>query len=1576
MACKYEVPGFSEDKRRDPILDHIDNTPTSKRDLNFVVKSLIDSEVLRAPKGKILVHNGSFFSAGEYSLASTVQAREKNLEVLKGINATVGELFTFKDTKKWTYNTPLRYDVETYEVQINKDLFQNTPAGFAIDQDSPSAMQNKKTGQFRLFDQRSPIKSGESIQLDALEDIGNDFIEAFALAGITVEIVLNPDLNIYGRVVPISDTEAQIELHPNIATRETLFHETGHVFVDLLDMSSLEVQGALNELRGGEIDALVQELYPDLTGVRYDKELLATYLGLGGAEYKAVRPNALQRFINKILEFLGIRLGKSPQEAAKILDRFMGMQYADLEGGVIDEAVQEHRASKMGTPKTKVEESRKTKGSKISHHSTVTPSEFAQDIIDDINTRIQTLEKKGGIATKANREQRGQELELLDGLKAQLANLESAQEFSNFVTLARRRVGVMKSKMTRLIGQWPELGEETMSQKMQEQSIGRLVSIIDEIGFYYHSDFSNSTLHTISRFVDTQIGKYEKSRNKEALKNPIYKELGRMQTNLEYIIPELQKLNEDVYYTGLQYQADWLLGFHDKNIDPQVAEIIKKIEATKKWRGAGLPLGLRRKDPRFVELQSQKDKMSKEEYKDAVLKLAIEHIKEKLPNRNTIVEMLRTAYKDKSAYSYWVDPHIYSSWIPAQLFQKGVQTHITNATEKTRVEVFKIGAAREAYQKATGKLDITPEKFNEALIETVAYWVVNPSTDESVKMNLLTFVQPFLVNEYNTGKRAFYEKLNKDTNKPKYDPSDPEAFIEWLKEEGETYFNSELTWWKENTDRIIDENGVDISQQTLDKLATEYNKVFSEVLKAQAQKRSKKRRGKVLTEASMSYLEQDIASKIIILDQLEKDIRRMVVFNEKGGTSAFIQKYNNNKYDKSKIVFKGQLAKPKASKYANPKYTRIQNTPALKEAHDFLLGIMKKKQKDSLGYKTPMRKNLWEDFSYMVPVVRNSAKNRLLEEGFWAPFKDAVKDGTQGQATDTNYGVLIDTNGDPLQSVAMFFVNPTDAKNVSKDVWESVALFAHMANMNESLGKVADVATMQLTLMENMSVGKHKAGIPLLNNRKKRRGEIEQVTIPDARDTYMYKATKEFIDSIILGQRDIKAQFQLFGRTFDGGKIASNIAQYTALNTLSFNMLQASNQFLLDNFQSFNEAVAGEYYDKSDLLWAKRKYWAAAGALGDISEFAQKTKLGQAMTMFDALVETTGSPEAMGGANIKKVLSRNNLMFVQKGVEHELQGVRMLAMMHRKKGFKNKDGETIYVEKGSRKLTTTNTGEEANLWDVLTKNDQGLLRVDRMVANFNNKDIAAMTLKLRGVSRMTNQIKGVMDRSRYQRRWWGKLVGLFRNWMPPGIRRRFGHGDGIHIDEEIGRATEGMYVSFARYLVDVITTHGALANLPESWNSRTEMEKANIKRTGLEVSFGVMMMALSTLLLSMVGDDDDTPATSFALYQMRRLQSEMFVYMSLGEAYRMIKSPTPTARPIGKILELLSHLVFTEIPYAVGLPVDEKDIFYQRKSGMFEKGDRKLNKKLIQSFPVGPGLLKSFNAKEAVEYFERSPFSQ
>ena len=55
--------------------------------------------------------------------------------------------------------------------------------------------------------------------------------------------------------------------------------------------------------------------------------------------------------------------------------------------------------------------------------------------------------------------------------------------------------------------------------------------------------------------------------------------------------------------------------------------------------------------------------------------------------------------------------------------------------------------------------------------------------------------------------------------------------------------------------------------------------------------------------------------------------------------------------------------------------------------------------------------------------------------------------------------------------------------------------------------------------------------------------------------------------------------------------------------------------------------------------------------------------------------------------------------------------------------------------------------------------------------------------------------------------------------------------------------------------------------------------------------------------------------------------------------------------------------------YNVGFPVDEKEIFYQRDTGRYNKGDRKIKKNFEDLMPLLRGLNKSGSPEDAAKYF-------
>ena len=110
------------------------------------------------------------------------------------------------------------------------------------------------------------------------------------------------------------------------------------------------------------------------------------------------------------------------------------------------------------------------------------------------------------------------------------------------------------------------------------------------------------------------------------------------------------------------------------------------------------------------------------------------------------------------------------------------------------------------------------------------------------------------------------------------------------------------------------------------------------------------------------------------------------------------------------------------------------------------------------------------------------------------------------------------------------------------------------------------------------------------------------------------------------------------------------------------------------------------------------------------------------------------------------------------------------------------------------------------------------------------------------------------------------------------------------------------------------------------------------------------------------------------IYQAKRYQMEMMQWnpvFGAEDIFRMAKSPAATMRPVESGLGLLQQVLFYELPYAVGIPIEDKRIHYQRDTGRFKKGDRKIKKMFQEMIPGIRGLEKSKTPEEAVKWFSK-----
>ena len=842
-----------------------------------------------------------------------------------------------------------------------------------------------------------------------------------------------------------------------------------------------------------------------------------------------------------------------------------------------------------------------------------------------------------------------------------------------------------------------------------------------------------------------------------------------------------------------------------------------------------------------------------------------------------------------------MDPMVYSNEANLQLFSLAVKDAVNNATEKSRGFLYELEEQYNDFKSFMGS-DFNEAKFNDDLLTTV--------TIDGVE-------QLALVSEYDT--QRFYAARDAELARlnSKYKvPEDRAEYDDWkfdaesgkLSQAYRDHRRELIVWYKNNT------TAAPGAEQTL------------------------------------AALNQKIATLQQKIDvEEDRDVKNIMITEIKELQEKLYRSYSRTG------VFMEEMAVPNDT-YLSEKYQKIQATPELKKYYDFIVQRYELAQKQ-IG-NSQLYVNSWDTMSYIMPTVRKDRLAALQQEGWKDLAKEELKDFTRLD-TDTQFGMMTDADGERVRSIPRFYTNRVQAKDVSRDIAASMAQFVHMANLFEEKSKTVGLVESMMSIHEQrLTIPRDsKTGLPILDKvSEMARGVQGDVVKEDPRNNRNYQHLREFVDSVFYGQLDLE-QGAILG--VDMSKLAGKAAAFTAVTNLAFNTLQVGNQFVLDNLMGSEEAVAGQFFGKRDFAWAAKTYAANKGALSDLGAFVPKSKLGQAMMMFDALNEVTDSiGKGVTGSKLKKAMQGDPFFALQHAVEHQATGTRMLALLRSYKGkLKDSKGNVLLNERG----------EEADLWDMLVKDEKGKFIIDPRVANVNKNAVIA---KLHGINKRANQIKGSHDRSMGNRRALGKLALLFRNYFVPGLRKRFGHGESVHVDYELGSITRGMYQSLMGYF-SLIPYEGVTA-----YQMMSETDKQNLRRATYEAAATVASLTTFLVLNSMLDDDDeDNYAIAYAAYQARRLQSELLQFVNPSEFLRMAQSPMATVNWLDKYATVIGQVAFKEPGYALGI-VDEDEIFYQRRTGTAEKGDRKVMAQLKKIIPVLNGYQTSFlrdGGAEAVE---------
>ena len=294
----------------------------------------------------------------------------------------------------------------------------------------------------------------------------------------------------------------------------------------------------------------------------------------------------------------------------------------------------------------------------------------------------------------------------------------------------------------------------------------------------------------------------------------------------------------------------------------------------------------------------------------------------------------------------------------------------------------------------------------------------------------------------------------------------------------------------------------------------------------------------------------------------------------------------------------------------------------VKEYHTFVVNQMKESQK--IYGSTGMAKRSWDTFSYMLPGVRIRAYDKAVQDGIIKAGKEEFADGFYYKGTDTEYGALLDAAGNNLSRIPQYYTNATEAASVSKDVTNSVLIFADAANRFKTKSKMhGAVLIMDAALKTRQKVVMTPKGNLRLDSRSESNSQLQRKA---GSETESYKQWVSYMDSIFYGINTTTPADEITEDTVSTDKVTRAAVAFTAIKMLSWNWMQATSQWVQDTQNAGKEGWANQFYSRLDLHYARRIVYNPINLTGAVVESVSQpleaqTRIYQFLEMVDGFQE-------------------------------------------------------------------------------------------------------------------------------------------------------------------------------------------------------------------------------------------------------------------------------------------------------------------------------------------------------------------
>lgn len=401
-------------------------------------------------------------------------------------------------------------------------------------------------------------------------------------------------------------------------------------------------------------------------------------------------------------------------------------------------------------------------------------------------------------------------------------------------------------------------------------------------------------------------------------------------------------------------------------------------------------------------------------------------------------------------------------------------------------------------------------------------------------------------------------------------------------------------------------------------------------------------------------------------------------------------------------------------------------------------------------------------------------------------------------------------------------------------------------------------------------------------------------------------------------------------------KIVKRLMSYTSALGVSFNPMGWVNNSITGTLGNFVDSLGDDFYNAS----AMRRMSTV--------EFP-KAMVGYMRSMMEHKVKGSTYEKKKAGSKYEWLCDFFNA--IQKNDEDIRGDINWLAKVGGYSGMEA--GEYMMQSKvansilASIPIKNSITGEEVMLYDAFEFDEKSGTAKLKDGFELTDKERYDITNRIRETIDRIHGNYSAINKTMFEREWWGKLMMQFHKWVYPNLKSRIQRGK---YDENLGGGMdiEGRY----RTVWGFVTKLNSLADLTsgDAWGRLTKHQKSNVKKSLADAAILCVLFATAHVL-AMIADDvpDDDPDMKRWVHWLQlqndRSIAEIGLFVPpLGfvEGYKLFKNPIPAASLVREFAELLQASY--QYPF-----LDDEHRYYQR--GVYE-GMSHLAKESRDLFPI------------------------